>query len=491
MLSEIKNKHFRILIEETYIGNLQEAYILSLKIECVDKSDLELIHESTLEILSDIGVKFSGQKALDIFIKNGAKVEGNTVFIDEQLLERALSSIPKSFILKGRTSDKDVLIGEENTAFAPASGPVFVTKGKIRKPATCDDFTKLTKLIETSKTLNIASAVVTEPQDIPLEKRNAFRIATCLKYSSKPFVGFTTGESDSKECINLVQDFVGSDESNLVMGIISAISPLTYDEAMIDGIFTYCEKKQPIVIACASMPGGTTPASICGTIVVNNAEVLAGVVLSQLVRPGAPVIYGNTSGSCDMRYVSPAIGSSETSLITMTVAELGRFYGIPTRSGGSLTDSKTSDMQAGVESAFTILPPILSKISFVLQSCGILESFNSMSFEKLVIDEATIEMGKRLSRGFNVSRELIGMETIKNIGHGGMFLNEMHTMKNFRDELHVSSLFSKDGYESWADCGSKSIDEVARMEVQRRLDEYIEIGISIKQEELLSKYLRI
>lgn len=464
---------------------------MSLKIECVDKSDLQLIHESTLEILSNIGIKFSGQKALDLFKKNGAKVDGNIVFIDEKLLNRALASIPKSFTLKGRTSDRDVVIGEGNTAFAPASGPVFVTKGSIRKPATCDDFTKLTKLIETSKTINIASAVVTEPQDIPLEKRNLFRIATCLKYSSKPFVGFTTGEADSRECIELVQDFVGSDESNLVLGIISAISPLTYDEAMIDGIFTYCEKRQPIVIACASMPGGTTPASICGTIVVNNAEVLAGVVLSQLVRPGAPVIYGNTSGSCDMRYVSPAIGSPETSLITMTTAELGRFYGIPTRSGGSLTDSKTSDMQAGVESTFTIIPPILSKISFVLQSCGILESFNSMSFEKLVIDEATIEMGKRLSRGFKVSKELIGMEVIKTLGHGGNFLNEMHTMKNFRNELHMSSLFSKDGYDSWTNGGSKSIDEVARIEVERRLAEFNNINISSKQKKILSKYLSI
>jgi len=461
---------------------------MDLRLDAISKKEINKIHENTLEILSKIGVEFSSEKALEKFRKKNTRIEGKKVYIDEKLLNWALSKTPNSFVLEGREKDRNVQIGGDRTNFAPASGPIFVTKKGERKPATCKDYIDFVKLIDTSEVININSAVIVEPQEIDIKDRNMYRVANCLKYSSKPFIGFTNGRKNSKECIELVQRFSGKIE-NVVLGIISPISPLKYDESMIEGIITYSEKKQPFAIASASLPGATSPVTIAGTLAVNNAEVLAGIVLSQIVRPGNPVIYGNTSTSCDMRYMSNSIGSPETALITLATAKMGEFYKLPTRSGGSLTDSKIPDIQAGIESTLTMLAPISSGIDFVLQSCGILESFNSVSFEKMIIDEELIKQLLRFKRGFRVDKKTIGLDSIRDQGSGGMFIGEEHTINNFRQEQYISKLFSKDNYDNWCKKGKCDLNIFAEREVLERLKNYKKIDITEEQIDLISKYI--
>jgi trimethylamine--corrinoid protein Co-methyltransferase len=445
------------------------------------------IHNVTVEILSKVGVNFFSEKALDLFKKNGAKVVDNRVFIDEELLTRALSTVPEKFTLKGK--DKNIEIGGDNTIFVPASGPVFSMKGKDRKECTSEDFINFTKLVESSNVIDVINPNMIEPQDMPTEKRRNFQMAASLKYGTKPMLGFTTSPEASRESINMVQDFYGKKEDNQLLGLISPISPLTYDDVMLEAMFIYAENSQPLMIACCSLPGATSPVTISGTLAVNNAEVLAGIVLSQLIKPGLGVIYGNTSGSCDLRYATPAIGGVETSLITAAVAALTKHYKIPSRSGGSLTDAKAIDMQAGVESTITILPTIMSGINFVFQSCGILDSFNVLSYEKFVLDEQTIRMLNRWSEGFEITDELIGSDVIEKIGPGGQYLEEMHTMRHFRGEHLIPKLFNKVGFEAWEMNGAVSVEEHASQEVEKRLNSFEEPTLSDKQNDLLKNYI--
>lgn len=337
--------------------------------------EVEKLHEATAYVLSRVGLRFQHDKGRHLFQKHGAKVEGETVFIPEKLVHQALSSVPESFVLHGREKDQDVRVGGEDAVFASASGPVYVRRGAKKYLAQDEDFINFIKLTETSTVLGVTNYIMVEPQDILPEKRKMHQVAACLKYSTKPLTGITMGEGLTRSCFDLVERFYGGWQENRLLGIISPISPLVYDAQMINHMMDYAEAGQPVLITPCSLPGATSPVSLSGTLVVDNAQVLAGIVFSQLIRPGLPVIYGNTSTACDLRYASPAIGAPETGLITLAAAQLSKYYGIPCRSGGCLTDAKVPDMQAGLESMLTIMPALMGGVDFILQSCGILESF--------------------------------------------------------------------------------------------------------------------
>lgn len=453
------------------------------------REELEKLHEATLDVLANAGVKFQHPTALDIFRRSGAKVDGNTVFIHEGMLREAIASIPSSFLLLGRERENDVLIGGSFPVFASSSGCVYAMRGREKYLAQDDDFVNFIKLTETSPVLNVTNYIMVEPQDLPIEKRKLHQVAACLKYSSKPLIGNTLGREITERCFELLRRFYGSLEPNRLLGIISPISPLLYDEHMLDHVIQYAEAGQPMLFASCSLPGASSPVTLSGTLVIDNAEVLAGIVLAQLIKPGLPVIYGNTSTSCDLRYVSPAIGSPETGLITIAASELSKFYGIPCRSGGTLTDSKLTDMQAGIESAFTIIPALLSGVDFILQACGILDTFNAVSYEKFVIDEETLKMAKRFTAGFEINDQLLGLEMVKRLGPGASFLAEEHTDQHFRSELYLPTLATRLGYAQWEKNGGASIDQRAWKVVEKRLAQYKAPDLTAAQAEVLQQYL--
>jgi trimethylamine--corrinoid protein Co-methyltransferase len=453
----------------------------------LNKEQLDKIHESTLRVLSKIGIVFHHEKALEIFKKHGAKVDDKKVYIDEKLLERALSTVQENFVFKGRNKDNNVMVGSSETVFAPSSGPVYIKSQNTRRFVQAEDFINFTKLIESSDVLTAHNANMMEPIDVPNESRDLFRTAVSLKYTLKPIMGFTAGRKSSLESIKLIHEFLGNEEENIMLGVLSTKSPLAYDRSMLEAVFAYGEEEQALMFASCALPGATSPVSISGTLVTCNAEILAGIVLSQLIRPGFPVIYGNTSPSCDLRYVSPAIGAPETGLLTLATSELGRYYSIPTRSGGSLSDSKALDMQAGIESSLTMMSSVISGVSFVLQSCGVLDSFNMISYEKFIIDEEMIKLIKRYSEGFTIDNDHIGYEAIENVGAEGHYLNEMHTMKHFRKEHFKPNLLSKEGFNMWEKDGSKTVVDKASKEVEKRLSEYTSLGLTNRQEKLLNE----
>lgn len=459
---------------------------MKVKSNFLDINEIEKIHSMTLKILSEVGVEIDCKEIVELFKKNGAKTDGNKVYIDEELFNKALSTVPKEFDLYGRRGS--IKIGGDSKIIAPVSGPIMVMEGNKTRLNTAEDFVKFQKLHHSSKVMDVINPNLIEPQDIDRENVRNYQMAVCLKYSDKPMIGFTTSPEASIDSINMAQEFYDY-KDNVVLGIISVISPLKYDDAMMEATQIYAEKNQPLMFACCSLPGATSPTTISGTVAVNNAEVLAGIIISQLLRPGLPVLYGNTTGSCDLRYVSPAIGTVETGLFIYAAAAMAKYYGIPCRTGGALSDAKGVDWQAGIESTVTMLPSLMSTSNFILQACGVMDSFNIMSYEKFILDEQNIEMLLRMTKGFDVLDTEEEFDVIKKVGPGGQYLQEMHTAMNFRKEHYTAKLFNKAGYEMWANSGSPSVLENASKEVKKRLEGHKNIENTEVQEKILKRYL--
>ncbi|PAB60484.1 trimethylamine methyltransferase family protein [Anaeromicrobium sediminis] len=462
---------------------------MKVKGNFVTEEDIQKLHKATLKILSEMGVKFHDERALKVFRDNGARVEGEVVYIDEEMLDKALSTIPKSFVVRGRDEKHNVEIGGGESVFCPAYGPVFVKKGEDNHLAQCEDLINFTKLIQSSKTINMLNPYVVTPQDIDVERLQMYQQATCLKYGTKPTMAITSGYDMSKKCIELIKDFYNDHESYVTIGLISALSPLSYDEAMVGGIFAFAEENQAIIFGCGALPGATSPVTLAGTMAVANSELLAGIVLAQLIKPGLPVVYGNVAASTDLRFVTPAIGTAEAGLIALFSRAITRHYGIPCRGGGALSDSKLPDMQAGIEISFVMIPTIMSGVDYVIHSCGILDSFNIISYEKFIIDEQTIEMTKRFTDGFEVNDDTLGIEVIKNVGHGGQYLEDMHTAMHFRKEHFSPKLFERASHEVWEKKGCKTVLDNALKEMDKRLSKYKMPEMTVEQEALLAKYL--
>ncbi|SHJ27368.1 trimethylamine---corrinoid protein Co-methyltransferase [Dethiosulfatibacter aminovorans DSM 17477] len=457
----------------------------------VTNEDIQKIHEAVVNILSEKGVRFYDEKALKVFRENGAKVEDEIVYIDKELLNKALATVPDKFELEGRDSKYNVTVGGGDPVFCPAYGPVFVKKGTETKSATCNDMVRFTKLVQSSKTINMLNPYVVTPQDIDVDRLQMYQQAVCLKYGTKPTMGITAGYDMSKKCIKLIKDFYDKHDKHVVIGLCSALSPLSYDEAMIGGIFAYAEENQPIIFGCGALPGATSPVTLAGTMAVATSELLAGIVLAQLINPGVPVVFGNVAASTDLRYVTPAIGTPEAGLIAMFSRAITKFYGIPCRGGGALSDSKLPDMQAGIETMFTLLPAIVSGIDYVIHACGILDSFNIISYEKFIIDEQSIEMTKRFVNGFEINDDTLGLDTIKTVDHGGQYLEQMHTAMHFRNEHFAPKLFERASFEVWEKNGSKTVLDNALAEMDSRLEGYSEPEMTERQKELISEYLNI
>jgi trimethylamine--corrinoid protein Co-methyltransferase len=254
--------------------------------------------------------------------------------------------------------------------------------------------------------------------------------------------------------------FGGKQDQPVTMGLINPLSPLGYGTEMIEALVAYAQANQPVMIAALIMAGSTGPITLAGVLAIQNAELLAGIVLAQLISPGLPCLYGATSTNIDLRTGALAIGSPELSVCLSAHAQLARFYGLPSRGGGALTDASITDAQSGYESMFSLLTTINSGIDFVLHSGGIISSYLGFSYEKFVMDDEICGMLRHYHRGIQVTPETLAYQVIEHVGPGGHFLGEDHTLERCRTEFWQPDLFDRSGLEAWWE--GKGLDTTAR-----------------------------
>lgn len=426
--------------------------------------DIQAIHGTSMKLLSDVGIHFPADEALAIFKKHGVKIDGQTVFLSEDQVMNAIATVPSQFTIFSRNPNRNVVIGNGMPVFAPGLGAPFLIDPDVgKRSATIADYHNLVRLVHALPNQDLSGHLLVMPSDIPSQFAHLEMILASILHSDKALMGSTDGREAARNTIKMAEIlFDGDLDQPVVMGMINPLSPLGYSPDMINALMVYARECQPLTIATLVMAGSTGPITLAGVLAQQNAEILAGIALAQMIQPGTPVIYGSTSTNMDMRSGGLSIGSPELSLCTSAHTQLARFYGLPSRSGGALTDSSIADAQAGFESMFGLLTSINSGTDFILHSAGILSSYMAISFEKLVLDDEMIGMLRQFMRGIEVTPETLGYEVIANVGHDGHFLGEDHTLERCHTEFWQATVSDRSGLETWMSNGQQDATTRAR-----------------------------
>jgi trimethylamine--corrinoid protein Co-methyltransferase len=458
------------------------------------EGDLNKLHDASMEILRDVGVLFNEPDAVEIFRKHGVKVEGKIAFLNEKQVRKALETAPLRFTITARNPEKSVTVGDGNLVLAPGYGaPFVVTQNGEHRKATMDDYNQFCKLVDTSKYIDMNGFLMVEPSDVPSETAHLDMLLSNIVLCDKPFMGSPVSREAAIDAIEMAGIVWGGKarvkHKPVMISLINSLSPLQYSQEMAGALIEFARYGQPVMVAALAMAGSSGPVTIAGVLALQNAEILAGITLAQLVNPGVPMVYGSTSAPMDMRTGALSIGAPELSMGVSATAQMARFYGLPSRSGGALTDSQVPDIQAGIESTLALVAAARSGINFVLHSCGILGSYIAMSYEKFLIDEELCGMIRKSMEPIDLSDEGIDLDGIKGVGIGGEYLTHPKTLERCRTEFFLSALMNRQDYMGWTAAGKKRLDEAAADLLISRLAAYQKPEIDPEIEGALSRYV--
>jgi len=447
--------------------------------EVLTEEALEVIEYNADTVLEEIGVNFpDNPEALALWRAAGAEVTGDRVRIPRGLARELCKTAPSQFTQHARNPARNVEIGGRNLVLAPVYGPPFVrdTAGG-RRYATMDDFNKFVKLGYMSKWLHHSGGTVCEPTDVPVNKRHLDMLHAHMTLSDKPFMGSVTEPSRAQDSVDMCKILFGADfvDQNTVMtSLVNINSPLTFDDVMMGALKVFAENNQASIISPFIVGGAMAPVSVAGTLTQVLAEVMAGIAYSQLIRKGAPVIFGAFVTSIDMNSGAPTFGTPEAAHITYGAGQLARRMNLPFRSSGSFCGSKLPDAQAAYETANSLNMGLLSGVNFMLHACGWLEGGLVASFEKFVMDADQLGALHHLARGVQIDENAQAMDAIREVGPGGHYLGCAHTQANFKEAFWKSDLLDYKPFETWSDEGARDTQALAAARVERLLGDYVQ-----------------
>lgn len=465
------------------------------RMQTLSREEMSRIHDASMDLLQNVGIAFNESEALEIFRKNGFKVDDKKVFFTEEQVMKAVQSAPSRFTVTARNHEKSVAIGGDDFVFVPGYGSPFVVQpdGQQRE-STMQDYDNFCKLIQTSKYVNMNGFMMVEPSDVAAETNHLDMIFSNILLCDKPFMGSPVSKQGARDCVEMVAIVWGGMEklkavSPVTVSLINSLSPLQYSEEMAGSLIELARANQACVLASLIMAGSSGPVTLGGVLALQNAEILAGVTLAQLVNPGAPVIYGSTSSAMDMKTGGLSVGCPELSMVVSATAQMARFYNLPSRSGGGLTDAHFPDGQAAAESMLALSTAVRNGINFILHAAGVLGSYIAMSYEKFLLDEETCGMLRKLIKPIALSVEAIDVEMIKSVGIGGQYLTQPKTFKLCRTEFYLTDFMNRANHAGWKVAGAKRIDEVATDRLAQRLAAYQKPEIAPEIEDALTAYV--
>ncbi len=446
-------------------------------LDLLSEEATEKIEANADRILAEIGIEFrEDPEVLEIWKQAGAEVDGERVRFPKGMLREILKTAPAQFTQHARNPARNVEIGGKNLVLAPVYGAPFVTDlDQGRRYGTIEDFKNFVKLAYMSPWLHHSGGTVCEPVDQPVNKRHFDMVYSHIKYSDKPFMGSVTAPERAEDSVRMAQIVFGEDfvDQNCVMiQLINANSPLVFDSTMLGSLKVYARHNQACIVSPFILAGAMSPVTIAGTLSQLLAEAMAGCALTQLIRPGAPVVFGAFVSAISMQTGAPTFGSPEGTLLLNGAAKLARRLNLPFRSGGSFTASKTPDAQSAQEAAQSILATVLSGVNFALHSAGWLEGGLCSSYEKFVMDADQLGMMHVLARGVEVDEESLAMEALEEVGPGGHFLGAAHTRRNFETAFYRSTIADNNSYEQWLADGEQDAAARANLKWKEQLRAY-------------------
>ena len=462
--------------------------------EILTEEALEIIEANADTILEEVGVNFvNNPAALELWREAGADVDGERVRIPRGLARQLCSTAPSSFTQHARNPERNVVMGGKNLVLAPVYGPPFVRDmDGGRRYATMEDFQNFVKLGYMSKWLHHSGGTVCEPTDVPVNKRHLDMMLAHMTLTDKPFMGSVTEPSRAQDSVDMCKILFGDDfiQQNTVMTSLTNVnSPMTFDDVMMGALEVFAKNNQACIVSPFIVGGAMAPVSVAGTLTQVLAEVMAGIAYSQLVRKGAPVIFGAFVTSIDMNSGAPTFGTPEATQILTGAGQLARRMNLPFRSGGGLCGSKLPDAQAAYETANTLNAALLGGVNFMLHACGWLEGGLVSSYEKFVMDADQLGILHQMARGVQVDDNAQAMDAIREVGPGGHYLGCAHTQSNFKDAFWRSDLLDYKPFETWHEEGARDTMTLASARVKKMLGDYQKPAIDPAIEEALNAYV--
>ncbi len=409
-----------------------------------DEQVVELIHKNSMRLLSETGMAFHSDSALETLRQGGFRVEdGRAYFTEEQVME-AVRLAGKEFTVHARNSRYDVHMNMDNLYITPGYGSPSVceTDGSLR-PAVFDDFLKLAEIVQVSDAFSINGGILAQPTDIEASISAEVMVYATLCRSDKVLFSVCGDGRQAENIMEMLRIVFGGSIENLpcCFNLISTLSPLGITRNTLETIEVCSRNGQPLVIAPGPMAGGTGPITLAGNISVANAEILGANVYAQLIRPGTPVVYGFAATVSDMRSMNVSNACPGFVKESRYGALLGKRYGFPCRSGGGMSNAGGLTAQAGVESAMSLFESFSEKANLVMHATGSLHSFNSVSFEKFILDIETVDRMRYYFSDIPTDEDSLAFDVIRDvIADNDTFITAEHTFTHCRTDPWYSQV---------------------------------------------------
>jgi len=404
--------------------------------DVLSEDNLVRIEAAADRILAETGIEFRDDpQALDHWKRAGAEVDGLLVKFPPGMLREILATAPAEFTQVARNPEKSARIGGRNVVFSPAYGSPFVMDlDRGRRFGTIEDFRNFVMLAQSSPGLHHSGGTICEPTDVPVNKRHLDMVLAHLTLSDRPFMGSVTAEERSEDSIEMARIVFGRDfvDANcVILGNVNVNSPLVWDGTMTRSLRAYARANQAAVVVPFILGGAMGPVTNAGAIAQSLAETMAGCALTQLERPGAPVIFGNFLSSMSLRSGAPTFGTPEPAIGSMVIGQLCRRLNLPLRCAGNFTTSKLPDAQAMTEGTMSMLSAIHCGANFILHSAGFLDGLLSMSYEKFVLDADLCMALHSYLDGVKIDDDQLAVDAFAEVGPGNHFFGCAHTMAHY------------------------------------------------------------
>lgn len=458
----------------------------------LDEDGVDAIHDASMRVVEDVGIQLQHERARELVETHGGSVDDDHVAtIPRSVVEECVERAPGEFTLHARNPDNDVTVGGPGPAVrAPGYGSsVVYTHEDGRRDATLSDYEDLLRLAQAEDVITCTGYNVCDPVDVDGAARHYELVERSLVLTDKPVMGPTHGATHARACMDMVGIAVGDPELRdpYVAGLVNSVPPRRFDSEMLGALLAYAERGQPPIVSSFTVAGASGPTSLVATMVQANAENLVGIALAQFANPGTPVVYGVPCSTVDDRYGSLSIGSPESALFASFAGQMGRYYGVPSRGGGGLSDAKSVDYQGGFESMLVQAVTAFSDVDFVLNAAGVLESYSAISPEKFVLDCEALRYLDRFRAGFARDGETIPLDSLAATPPAGHFLDDAPGGESTGRE---SAVVDKRSHADWAADGGKSAFEAGRDRVRHQLDAYERPRLDDDVEAELRAYVR-
>lgn len=465
----------------------------------VSDDQIEAIHQASLTILEEIGMDFLNARARDILLRAGARIDGVRVRLDRGLIEQALATCPAAFTLHARNPAHHVEFGGNSVAFGSvASAPNCTDLDRGRRPGTQSDFRDFLRLSQLYNVVHLTGGYPVEPVDLHASVRHLDCLADFVTLTDKPFHAYSLGRARILDGIEIARIGRGVDHATFecqpsLFTVINSSSPLRLDDPMLEGIIEMSSRGQVVVMTPFTLAGAMAPVTIAGALAQQNAEALAGMTLTQLVRPGAPVVYGGFTSNVDMKSGAPAFGTPEYMKAAIVGGQLARRYNVPYRTS-NVCAANTVDAQAAYESVFSLWATTMGGGNLIMHGAGWLEGGLSASFEKFILDVDLLQMVAAFLDPLATDDDALALDAVREVGPGGHYFGAAHTQARYRDAFYAPVLSDWRNFENWQDAGSPTAMQKANGVWKQALAAYepppLDVAVAVELEAYVARRKR-